>query len=353
MGERHVLLQDFMSLSSEELVQADFRLVDRDGSGTISRDELFMVMHVLDAGYWNREKVDALLAEMDTNRNDEVDYNEFVDFVFRKRGKGDDTLGLFNPADREKLRQSMLTPGLERISVPFARALLGSPSLLEAVANRVDTLAVAILEDNDRGSTTKGAAAIIYKQLGLEPPAEAATGPPNEILRTALEEYLDRHDSKITDGGTSVLACRFLSTEVVRVAYHLGMRVADVQAVLSYTRGLPACLFQLLTADFVPVGADRMVAESFPDLAAVVIVLSADLVVGDAIRAMWSRCKLESDAGSVDEWYGGNITDVQHLANQVRYGIRWQDGSTSRGVHCQGAVWRTAFGGVIYAIEKA
>lgn len=64
-----------------------FKLFDRNGDGTIEREELQMVLKLLDPQQWTDAKVDQLLKGADRNGDGVVQYEEFIDWAF-SNGEG-------------------------------------------------------------------------------------------------------------------------------------------------------------------------------------------------------------------------------------------------------------------------
>jgi len=58
-----------------------FQRFDRNGDGTISRDEFASVFRAVDKNAWDDQKLDALMKAADTNRDGKISYREFVDWV--------------------------------------------------------------------------------------------------------------------------------------------------------------------------------------------------------------------------------------------------------------------------------
>jgi len=65
-----------------EAVAAQFRRFDRNGDGTIDRRELELVLQMLDPAAWPKQRVGAVFAAMDKNGDNEIQYQEFLDWAF-------------------------------------------------------------------------------------------------------------------------------------------------------------------------------------------------------------------------------------------------------------------------------
>lgn len=72
-------------LSAEELgeFREIFNLVDRDGGGSISKEELGELMDTLGINA-SQEEIDLMINEIDTDNNGEIDFEEFVAVMSRK-----------------------------------------------------------------------------------------------------------------------------------------------------------------------------------------------------------------------------------------------------------------------------
>lgn len=63
----------------EEEMRSAFKVFDKDGSGTISKDEMAQVMKLFGDSLTN-EDLDVMLREVDKNGDGTIDYEEFVNF---------------------------------------------------------------------------------------------------------------------------------------------------------------------------------------------------------------------------------------------------------------------------------
>lgn len=75
-------------MSDSEKVLASFRKFDADSSGAISREELGEVLKALDEGAWNDESIDVLLAQADASGDGQLQFQEFLSWVFAEDQKG-------------------------------------------------------------------------------------------------------------------------------------------------------------------------------------------------------------------------------------------------------------------------
>ena len=62
---------------NEEKLKDAFKLFDADGNGKISRAEIGKVLH-LDK---NSKEIDSILVKLDTNKDGEIDFEEFINMM--------------------------------------------------------------------------------------------------------------------------------------------------------------------------------------------------------------------------------------------------------------------------------
>lgn len=311
--------------------------------------------------------------------------------------------------DIEPVRLTDLSPGLDSISVAFAKALLNSPALLKSVAAK--ELSHGGEKDNRTGKEEPGqqkeegwmgriscalsrkfqgtgqdprdaqagndddeldkllkVTARVYDSLGLDPaiqvevpqiPLDSAQDHAalfEDLLREALELYLEsRGENEATAKNTGedrVLTLIFLSSSSLTMPVSDTSTVADAKDMLSRSKGLPCNFFRLMSSTGMPaLQASQLVQEVFPDLVATVLVVSPDFVVGDRIKGHWSNHATSKGATMEENWYGGVVHKATEEESGPCYTIFWEDNTIST-VRLEGTVWRTAYGGVIYAIEK-
>lgn len=68
-------------------VEDIFDRCDMDNNGALSKDELINMLVRLDSKTWTRQKVEAMLSEMDRDGNGRIDYSEFEKFISSKTRK--------------------------------------------------------------------------------------------------------------------------------------------------------------------------------------------------------------------------------------------------------------------------
>lgn len=156
-----------------------------------------------------------------------------------------------------------------------------------------------------------------------------------------------------SQGEGLVLTLIFLSSKAVKMPVFETSTVADVQEVLSRSRGLPCNLFRLVSSTGAPaLQSSQLVQEMFPDLVATVLVVSSDFAVGDRVKGHWSNHNTCNGVTMVEDWYGGKVTNITEEEQGVPcYTIFWDDDTNST-VRLEGSVWRSAHGGVIYAKRR-
>eukprot|EP00746_Dinoflagellata_sp_MGD_P029909 gnl/MRDRNA2_/MRDRNA2_17087_c0_seq1.p1 gnl/MRDRNA2_/MRDRNA2_17087_c0~~gnl/MRDRNA2_/MRDRNA2_17087_c0_seq1.p1 ORF type:complete len:136 (-),score=35.51 gnl/MRDRNA2_/MRDRNA2_17087_c0_seq1:100-507(-) len=76
-------------VSLGDRIKTIFKLADTDHSGSISRKELEKVF--INIGDWTPEEFSELFAQADVNQDDQLDYDEFVDWLMS------DSLAAFDP----------------------------------------------------------------------------------------------------------------------------------------------------------------------------------------------------------------------------------------------------------------
>lgn len=257
-------------------------------------------------------------------------------------------------APQELLQQtgtSDLSPGLESISVSFAKALLKSPALLTSVAAK---------EVSREGGNFTAALASAYKRLGLEEeaPLEITTCESQKLeglLRGALERYLEKQgeNAELCSEATMLTFIAISADIVDSMPLCDTSTVADAKEFLSRSSGRPYNFFKLISSTGIPaVQSNQLLREIFPDLVATIIVSPPVFEPGDRVRGHWSSHSTSSGSSMAENWYCGDVREVMENDDGSRnYLIYWED-RTKSDVKLEGAVWRTAYGGVIYAIEK-
>lgn len=73
-------------------LKATFKKWDADGSGTISKDELFAVFKALDPSFMTIE-LDEIMSEADVNRDGQIDVDEFITWLSGGKGQGGENMG--------------------------------------------------------------------------------------------------------------------------------------------------------------------------------------------------------------------------------------------------------------------
>ena len=139
-------------LTPEELAEFReiFNLVDKDGGGTISKEELGELMETLGIDA-TPEEIDLMIAEIDEDNNGVIDFDEFVAVMSRKGQR--DVHGGTGPRRVPRLRERRAAgPHQGRVMLVRALTTDGSDKLSEEQARDL----VAQLEpDRDGLSTTR------------------------------------------------------------------------------------------------------------------------------------------------------------------------------------------------------
>lgn len=69
------------ALTSNDKLQAAFKMFDKDGSGIISGDEIREVLAFGGTNQMSKESIDAIIKQVDENGDGEISYEEFVDMM--------------------------------------------------------------------------------------------------------------------------------------------------------------------------------------------------------------------------------------------------------------------------------
>jgi calcium-dependent protein kinase len=68
-------------LTSNEKLQAAFKMFDKDNSGSISADEIREVLSFGGTNPLSKESIDAIIKQVDENGDGDISYEEFVDMM--------------------------------------------------------------------------------------------------------------------------------------------------------------------------------------------------------------------------------------------------------------------------------
>ena len=68
-------------LTTNDKLQAAFKMFDKDGSGVISPDEIKEVLSFGGTNALNTQQIDAIVKQVDENGDGEISYEEFVDMM--------------------------------------------------------------------------------------------------------------------------------------------------------------------------------------------------------------------------------------------------------------------------------
>ncbi|MCJ1454382.1 Calmodulin [Mycoblastus sanguinarius] len=75
-----VMAQKLKSTDTEAELRAAFNVFDRDGNGTINKEELVQIMKSIGEGFTD-EEIEEMMKEADKDGNGTIDYDEFVQLV--------------------------------------------------------------------------------------------------------------------------------------------------------------------------------------------------------------------------------------------------------------------------------
>lgn len=96
--------------SVDEHIKAQFEFFDSSNNGTIELDELTLIMRAVGGDIWTTEKLEALLKAMDTNNDGRVQYEEFVDWIFRNRQEGEEK-AMLSTDDMGRAKENLAQQG--------------------------------------------------------------------------------------------------------------------------------------------------------------------------------------------------------------------------------------------------
>lgn len=134
-------------------ILAQFKFYDVNGDGIIDRSELQTILQGYDSSKWTTEKVDAILAAADLNKDQCISYDEFVAFV---SNSGDDQAEFLKAAEKvpdaaivslvrsvsqvsEASGKGDLTPALEELAnVPWEKKEPAIGLMLKLLRNIVN-----------------------------------------------------------------------------------------------------------------------------------------------------------------------------------------------------------------------
>lgn len=285
-----------------------------------------------------------------------------------------------------------LTPDLSTVSVSFAEALIRNTALLSEIAGRI--LAQSFEEEeckNQEGQEVQLQEAqlgscvdSVRRQLGLQVASsdEIATVAAQlraaaawrgqaqqewfeDILRGYLEAYVQAQATKCSEEAVQApegaefgtLKCRFASGQELDIALSPHTNVGEVKEKLGKAKHLPSSLFRLVSVEGVVVEqCSMLVADAFPDMVTQVVVAPEVFKVGDRVEAAWSGAKDTAGFETPEAFFPGRVTKVSEQGGVAYYSIDWDpiEGRRSASlVHYENSLWRTAHGGVVYAMAKS
>ncbi|KAA0157502.1 hypothetical protein FNF29_00078 [Cafeteria roenbergensis] len=167
--EIEALAAQFKHLTKQELQEYReiFNLVDKDGGGSISADELADLMETLGI-HAKKEEVEAMIAEIDEDGSGEIDFPEFVAVMSRKV-QADYTPSQVNAAFR--VFEGSAPPGhIKQSDLIKALTTYGSTRLTDEQAKEL----VSQLEPDSSGLIAYAEFVSIMMGDGHEAPASGA-----------------------------------------------------------------------------------------------------------------------------------------------------------------------------------
>eukprot|EP00930_Biecheleria_cincta_P031219 TRINITY_DN21673_c0_g1_i1.p1 TRINITY_DN21673_c0_g1~~TRINITY_DN21673_c0_g1_i1.p1 ORF type:complete len:912 (-),score=231.28 TRINITY_DN21673_c0_g1_i1:227-2908(-) len=94
----------------DQHIKEQFEFFDSSQNGTIELEELTLIMRAVGGDTWTPEKLAALLKAMDTNNDGRVQYEEFVDWIFRNRQGGEEK-ALLSKEDMSRAKDGLAEQG--------------------------------------------------------------------------------------------------------------------------------------------------------------------------------------------------------------------------------------------------
>jgi Ca2+-binding EF-hand superfamily protein len=189
-------------------VRTVFRKFDQDGDGVITREELKGALHLLDPT-WTDDIIDALLACMDASGDGLVQYEEFVEWVFKETPSFFDVCGENTSNAADKVQAAMRSCALNFSSIGVAMDDLGIDINLDGAEPDLTDVVTSLQSLNSKQLRDVFQAADVGKKghlrLGeiqslLYPQGKAAAGA-NAVTVAKVFAQMDKSkDGKVTCG---------------------------------------------------------------------------------------------------------------------------------------------------------
>lgn len=91
-------------------LKEQFEFFDSSNNGTIELEELTLVMRAVGGAAWTTAKLEAMLKAMDTNNDGRVQFDEFVDWIFRNKQGGEEK-ALLSTEDMSRAKDGLAEQG--------------------------------------------------------------------------------------------------------------------------------------------------------------------------------------------------------------------------------------------------
>jgi len=109
-----------------EILKA-FQAFDKNGDGTVSREELTALLQTLDKKAWTERKITALLRAVDKDHNGKIDYDEFVRWMMATASTDKDRKAVMSASELQSQPAAAASaepaPGAEAAEKPVADAV--------------------------------------------------------------------------------------------------------------------------------------------------------------------------------------------------------------------------------------
>jgi len=135
--------KDFFLAQCKKRLQKMFRALDRDGNNLLSKEEMHAgvsnnddfadILHLMDLG---EDDLNVVFAMMDSNKDGEIDLEEFIEQIFRMRCQDSQTLLLFIKHVVQEIRQKNIGNTLEEMKRAISEMASSLHCLAQCGGNR-------------------------------------------------------------------------------------------------------------------------------------------------------------------------------------------------------------------------